>query len=927
MRPNRQIRNQPCENPCTGSLHQSMSSFGLFPTPNNLPRFPVNDNSTIRPTSSRYPHTNHNMQMLMFTYREWLRTLSSIRPTANVISDLTAGVDLPLEQSTGNTEIRSGSNCDSLRYPLSDPSEVAWWLRNQSQNQQVCQPASPSITGMLINPIYPLSVSCATDRPEYPEGRLIKLSRITTAFSGKSLKSSNSKIKESSSTNVSLSNALEVMERQQKQERKRGRTGNSSSLIGNFNPIVFEGQGRINQLGGMFINGRPLPYETRLRIVQLSHNGVRPCDISRQLKVSHGCVSKILQRYNETGSVSPGATGGARKSRIIHHELQSTPVRRGHPSHSSNRIASSSGLPIRAVDLPLQSTSQISTRDYGCKSWKLKDCLMDEEYTIRTPTVPISPFDIISSTETRPRIMEHNVEAVDLSSRKTTLSPSVRGMDYSTVREESASEFPRTSPQRQTIHQIDEDMSKHEKELRSHQLKESQEHFDCPTNRLFSESPDKSPNASPGSKRHYHLSGEDSAVSGDGVLLSIGNSPRRSRKSDQESIAEVNSPSARKDVGVSWLKEASEINGADFSMEIREHERGATTAKMPQLRVEISDWDSRTSPVDCIAGEATCTMVSGRRNRTTFTEKQVWFSNRRARWRKQVNIVQQTKQRLSFVQSNDRVHRTPSENPSERQFMVKKILEENHRSQERTPSPFSIHPAVLPWLGNNNPLAFGTNLQNIGPIDSRYNTTTRVSDPGAADCHSDGQDYLSSVERSSLGCGRLPCANGHGQLKRTEKLFNAEPGTSTRTNSATKHSSTDLVFDSDAPPRTYEGKKRQSGRTQEKTDGIFRVSNLTDQVNDFLANRDSSKSILNSQRTTSADNVTSSGVNSKIDKEVFMHMALAALKPYNLFCGTQSQARLTHPRDQSSTCSLATDLSTQPITSPVNPVSNVETHP
>lgn len=61
------------------------------------------------------------------------------------------------------------------------------------------------------------------------------------------------------------------------------------------------GQGRINQLGGMFINGRPLPYETRLRIVQLSHNGVRPCDISRQLKVSHGCVSKILQRYNETG--------------------------------------------------------------------------------------------------------------------------------------------------------------------------------------------------------------------------------------------------------------------------------------------------------------------------------------------------------------------------------------------------------------------------------------------------------------------------------------------------------------------------------------------------------------------------------------------------------------------------------------------------
>lgn len=66
------------------------------------------------------------------------------------------------------------------------------------------------------------------------------------------------------------------------------------------------GQQGVNQLGGVFINGRPLPIQTRERIVQLSMCGVRPCDISRQLRVSHGCVSKILTRFNETGSIRPG---------------------------------------------------------------------------------------------------------------------------------------------------------------------------------------------------------------------------------------------------------------------------------------------------------------------------------------------------------------------------------------------------------------------------------------------------------------------------------------------------------------------------------------------------------------------------------------------------------------------------------------------
>lgn len=75
----------------------------------------------------------------------------------------------------------------------------------------------------------------------------------------------------------------------------------------NFKQFYFQGQAGVNQLGGVFVNGRPLPDNVRKQIVEMALIGVRPCDISRKLLVSHGCVSKILTRFYETGSIKPGS--------------------------------------------------------------------------------------------------------------------------------------------------------------------------------------------------------------------------------------------------------------------------------------------------------------------------------------------------------------------------------------------------------------------------------------------------------------------------------------------------------------------------------------------------------------------------------------------------------------------------------------------
>ncbi|XP_056022629.1 paired box protein Pax-9-like [Ostrea edulis] len=65
-------------------------------------------------------------------------------------------------------------------------------------------------------------------------------------------------------------------------------------------------------MGGAYVNGKALSESVRRQIVEMSQNNIRACDIAKQLKVSHGCVSKLLKKYRNTGSYKAGSTGGSK---------------------------------------------------------------------------------------------------------------------------------------------------------------------------------------------------------------------------------------------------------------------------------------------------------------------------------------------------------------------------------------------------------------------------------------------------------------------------------------------------------------------------------------------------------------------------------------------------------------------------------------
>lgn len=92
-------------------------------------------------------------------------------------------------------------------------------------------------------------------------------------------------------------------------------------------------------MGGVFINGRPLPTHLRVKIIEMASKGVRPCNISRQLRISHGCVSKILNRYEETGSFRPGVIGGSKpRNTTPEVETRVLELRKQEPTLMSSQI-------------------------------------------------------------------------------------------------------------------------------------------------------------------------------------------------------------------------------------------------------------------------------------------------------------------------------------------------------------------------------------------------------------------------------------------------------------------------------------------------------------------------------------------------------------------------------------------------------------
>ncbi|KAI6181060.1 Paired domain-containing protein [Aphelenchoides besseyi] len=108
------------------------------------------------------------------------------------------------------------------------------------------------------------------------------------------------------------SNPFVANESKTRQRRRRNGAGTSRAASGRGT----------NLYGRPYCPGRPLSMDERYQIIQLFHAGMKVNAISKQLCISHGCVSKIITRFRETGLLIPSSHAECRRRKRMQMEAE-----------------------------------------------------------------------------------------------------------------------------------------------------------------------------------------------------------------------------------------------------------------------------------------------------------------------------------------------------------------------------------------------------------------------------------------------------------------------------------------------------------------------------------------------------------------------------------------------------------------------------